>query len=143
MKHALAVGLGLLGGLLLNLEIGALQITIAGPSDGTTDSSIVTLASVAWTLLLAAACTTLLLYRAQATLSVFKRGCALGLVLWTAMIPLAGSFTARLRDGAAAHASENWPFSAFDARNKQDAAVAMRSIFTTASRESNSRSLGL
>jgi hypothetical protein len=141
LRHALAVGLGVVGGLMLNLEIAALQILLSGPSDRTPDSWpnswpnswIVTLGAVVWTLLLAAACTTLLLYRVQSAISVFKRGCAMGLVLWTAMLPLASGFASQLEDRSATHANDDWPFSALEASHNRDGAELLRTLVTTTS----------
>ena len=91
MKHVLGIGLGLLGGLLLDFEIGAAFAIASGGFDHSESNSGVTLLTVLWALLLMAACSFVLLYRSDRASSVFMRGCAMGLVLWTAMVPLASN----------------------------------------------------
>ena len=98
MKHVLGIGLGLFGGLLLNFEIGAAFAIASGGLDHSESSWVVTLLTVLWALLLMAACSFALLYRSDRVSSVFMRGCAMGLVLWTAMVPLA-SYLGRVLAG--------------------------------------------
>jgi hypothetical protein len=98
VKHVLGIGLGLQGGLLLNFEIGAVFAIASGGFDHSASNSGVTLLTVLWALFLMAVCSFVLLVRSDRVSSVFMRGCAMGLVLWTAMVPLA-SYLGRVLAG--------------------------------------------
>jgi len=94
MKTAVGVVLGLFGGVLLNLVIGAILVALTGPGSDSSDSLITALALV-WAVFLCIACTAALLVRAASTLLVVRRGSIMGIVLWALMIPLGPIVVAR------------------------------------------------
>ena len=131
MKQIVRVGLGVLSGLLLNVEIGAVAVILAGGIEHLESSWVGALGAILWTLLLSCVCTFILLYRSAHLSSVFMRGCAMGLVLWTAMIPLATYLGRSISGPAKTVTGIDSLLASFEDDRHREAADKLATLFTT------------
>jgi hypothetical protein len=116
--------------LVLNVEIGAAYAIASGGFGHSESNWVVTLLTVLWTLLLVAVCSFVLLYRSDRVSTVFMRGCVMGLVLWTAMVPLASYLGRTLAGPEVTGSGIDALMTRVATESDRDAAYAFASLLT-------------